>query len=88
MDEILLGPHSILEGLRAGKRNLKRLYIAKGRSGEKIRTIVQLARERGVPVSRVERSRLSSLSGNDRHQGAVALAEGRRYFTLEEILEE
>lgn len=88
MHEILIGPNSILEGLRAGKRSLKKLYIAKGRSGEKIRTIVQLAKEKGIPVSRVERDQLSSMSGNDRHQGVLALVGGQKYFSLEEVLEE
>ena len=88
MHEIILGPNAILESLRAGKRTPKRIYLLKGRGGEKIKEILYLAGKREIPISWVERDEISRLCRTDRHQGVVALTAGQRYFDLQETLEE
>ncbi len=45
----LTGIHAVREALEAG-RALERILIARGRHGERIEALVQLARARGVPV--------------------------------------
>jgi 23S rRNA (guanosine2251-2'-O)-methyltransferase len=87
MHEIMLGPNAILESLRAGRRTPKRIYLLKGRGGEKIREILHLAGKREIPISWVERDEISKLCRTDRHQGVVALTSGQRYFDLQETLE-
>jgi 23S rRNA (guanosine2251-2'-O)-methyltransferase len=88
MDEVLLGPNSVLEGLRAGRRSVKRVYVLRQRRGEKIERILQIARARGIPVNWVEKDQLPSSHKSDRHQGIVALVEAQRYYGLEETLGE
>jgi len=88
MHEILLGPNAILESLRAGRRTPRRVYLLKGRGGEKIQEILDLAVKRGIPVAWVERSEISRICRTDRHQGVVALTTGQRYFDLQETLRE
>lgn len=88
MFEVLLGPNSILEGLRAGRRGLKGLYLLRGRRGEKITEILRLAEERGIPITWAERSQLYSLCKENRHQGVIAVVEAQKYFDLAETLAE
>jgi 23S rRNA (guanosine2251-2'-O)-methyltransferase len=88
MNDILLGPNAILEGLHAGRRTLKRIYLLQGRGGGRVREILHLAQEKDVPIAWVERDEISRIGRSDRHQGMVALADGRRYFDFQGALEE
>lgn len=80
---LLAGLHPVREALRAG-RPLDRVLIAKG-GGARLQEIVELCRERGVPVRFEPRAALDRLGG-DRHQGVVAVGAAHRYAGLDEIL--
>ncbi len=79
------GIHAVREALEAG-RAFDRIVIAKGRQDTRIEEIVQLARQRGVPVRFEERSQLDRLANSRDHQGVVALAAARSATTLEDVL--
>lgn len=85
-EEQIAGRNPVLEALRAG-RPIHRLFVARGAAEGSIRQIRALARERGVPVHEVDRSRLDALAGPVRHQGVVAVVAGREYASLEEVLD-
>jgi 23S rRNA (guanosine2251-2'-O)-methyltransferase len=80
----LLGIHAVREALVAG-RALDRIVIARGRRGERIEEIVELARRHGVPVRFEEISQLDRLA-ESRHQGVVALVAAQRTVGLEDVL--
>lgn len=86
MPEKLLGPNSILEALRAGRRNLEKIYIRKGRQGPKIAEIISLAKIKGIIIKLAERDELNRVSGTPFHQGIMAIAAGVPYLEPEEIL--
>jgi 23S rRNA (guanosine2251-2'-O)-methyltransferase len=79
----LAGIHPVREALRAG-RPLDRVLMAKGASGPRLRELIELCRERGVPVRFEPRDRLDRASGGAPHQGVVAFVAADRYATLEE----
>jgi 23S rRNA (guanosine2251-2'-O)-methyltransferase len=81
----LTGIHAVREALEAG-RALERIVIARGRHGERIEEIVQLARTRGVPVRFEDRSQVDHVAGTREHQGVVALAAARPASNLEDLL--
>jgi len=86
MKETLYSRNAVYETLRAGRRQPISLEIAegaqeKGRLGE----IIQLARERKIPVNRVPRGRLDRLKAN--HQGVALDVGGYPYADLTEIFE-
>lgn len=84
---LLRGIHAVREALAAG-RSLERIVIAKGRHGERIEEIVQMARRAGVPVRFEERAqvdRLAPASGGE-HQGVIAISGAKRATTLEDLL--
>ena len=88
MDEVLLGPNSVLESLRAGRRRVKRVYVSRQRRGGKVETILRIARARGIPIIWADKDQPLPSYESDRHQGVVALVEAQRYHGLEEALGE
>ncbi len=81
----LTGIHAVREALGAG-RALERIVIARGRHGERIEEIVQLARTRGIPVRFEDRSQVDHVAGTREHQGVVALAAAKPASNLEDLL--
>ncbi len=81
----LTGIHAVREALEAGQA-FDRVVITRGRQDTRVEEIVQLARERNIPVRFEDRGQLDRLAGSKDHQGVVALAAARAAGTLEEIL--
>ncbi|MEW6264655.1 MAG: 23S rRNA (guanosine(2251)-2'-O)-methyltransferase RlmB [Thermodesulfobacteriota bacterium] len=86
MSEFIGGVNPVLEALRAGGRTCQRIYLAEGRGGPVVTLILNLARERGAGVRRVERSRLDRMYGRPGHQGVVAEVGSYQYRGWEEII--
>jgi len=79
----LAGIHPVREALRAG-RPLNRVLVLKGASGPRLQELIELCRERGVPLRFEARAQLDRASGGTPHQGVVAFGAAERYATLEE----
>jgi 23S rRNA (guanosine2251-2'-O)-methyltransferase len=83
----ITGFHAVEEALAAG-RALDRIVLARGRRGERIESLVQLAKSRGVPVRFEDRQQIDRLLGIREHQGVAALASARETVELESLLAE
>jgi len=81
----ITGFHAVEEALAAG-RGLDRIVIARGRHGERVDAIVQLAKRHGVPIRFEERVNLDRLTGTREHQGVAALGSAKPATALEDIL--
>jgi 23S rRNA (guanosine2251-2'-O)-methyltransferase len=81
----LTGFHAVEEALKAG-RALDRIIIARGRHGDRIESVVQLAKSRGVPVRFEDREQIDRLAGTREHQGIAALAAAKPTIGLEDLL--
>lgn len=81
----LTGFHAVEEALNAG-RPLDRIIIARGRRGERIEAVVQLAKSRGVAVRFEDRMQLDRLAGRREHQGIVALGAAKPVLELDDLL--
>jgi 23S rRNA (guanosine2251-2'-O)-methyltransferase len=79
------GIHAVREALEAGG-TFDRIVIAKGRQDSRVEEIVQLARERSIPVRFEDRGQLDRIANTRDHQGVVAIAAARAAATLEDIL--
>lgn len=84
--EILAGPHAVLEALRAGRRSLRRVWLARPERGGIGEVALGLARERGVPVEIRSREDLDRLAKGVPHQGVLAEAGPFPYAEPEEIV--
>ena len=83
-ENLLVGRNPIREALRSG-RDMEKLLVARGELSGSAREIVQMARERRVPVKEVDRARLDAITRN--HQGMLAFASAYRYSTVEDMLD-
>jgi 23S rRNA (guanosine2251-2'-O)-methyltransferase len=81
----MTGFHAVEEALTAG-RPLDRIVIAKGRHGDRVETIVRLAKSHGVPVRFEDRQQVDRLAGTHEHQGIAALAAAKPAVELEDLL--
>lgn len=83
--DVLLGPNAVREALRAGRRKVRRIYLARDVRDARLGDLVVQAGRQGIPVRQVTRDRLASLAGSDRHQGIVALADPFAYADPEDV---
>ena len=80
--EILFGIHSVLEALKADRRDFFAVYIAKKKISKRLERVLRLAERKEIPVKRMEPSQLKSLTRTDQHQGIGARTS---LFPLSEI---
>ena len=81
----IFGIHPLIEALKAG-REIGHIYIARGRGGENLQTLIQLARSKGVPVRFEDRPVLDRIVGGSKHQGVMGLASAKKFADPEAIL--
>jgi 23S rRNA (guanosine2251-2'-O)-methyltransferase len=89
MRDLLYGRNAIRETLRAGRRKVYRLLIAKGlRESGPTAEILSLARQRQIPWQRTERHQLDKACSNQHHQGLVAETSDYPYVALDMLLDQ
>ncbi len=71
------------EALRAG-RPLEKVLIVRGAGGPRLQEIIELCREKKVPVRFESREFLDRASGSAAHQGVVAFGAAEKYASLGE----
>src|SRR5215470_3323475 len=79
------GFHAVEEALAAG-RALERIVLARGRHGDRVEALVQLAKSRNVPVRFEDRLQLDRLAGTREHQGVAALASVKPAVELNDLM--
>lgn len=85
-EELLYGRHAVMETLAAGRRHVRRIFVADGVERSPILDrILSTARLIGCPVLEVPRQRLDDAAPAN-HQGVVALADAYPYVELETLL--
>jgi 23S rRNA (guanosine2251-2'-O)-methyltransferase len=84
---LLAGIHPVREALKAGLP-LDRVLIARGAAGPRLQEIIELCRERDIPVRFEPRAQLDRAATNHpsgiKHQGVVAFGASARTATLEQ----
>lgn len=80
----LVGIHPVREALRVG-RMFDRILIARGSGGPRLQEIIELCRERGIPIRFEPRDALDRASNNAHHQGIVAFGAAHGYATLDDL---
>src|SRR5215510_458922 len=85
--DVIYGPNAVLEALRAGKRQIETITILESARPDRLKALLDLAREKGVPVHRVPRLDLDRSLGEARHQAVLARIAAARYADPDELLE-
>jgi len=83
--DLLYGRNAVLEALRAQRRRPYTLAVARGAKAEgTLGVILELARQRGIPVREVEREQLDAMA--EGHQGVALEASPYPYVDLDDLL--
>ena len=85
--DIIYGVNAVLEALRAGKRPIETIAILESARPDRLKSLLELAREKGVPVHRVPRLDLDRSLGEARHQGVIARIAAAQYSDADELLD-
>ena len=81
----LEGRNALTEALRSG-RTIDKVFIAAGETDKALQHLAAQAKQAGAVVVPVDRRKLDMMSTTHSHQGVIALAAAREYFTVEDLL--
>lgn len=81
----IAGIHPVREALKAG-RALDRVHLVKSAAGPRLQEIIDLCRERHIPLRFETRESLDRMARGMAHQGVVAYGAAEEYATLEDVL--
>jgi 23S rRNA (guanosine2251-2'-O)-methyltransferase len=77
--DLLYGIHAVEEALRARSRSLDHIEVARERHDQRLQTLIDLAREKGLSVRFLPREQLDRLARSKSHQGVVAIVANKTY---------
>ena len=83
----LEGRNALTEALRSG-RTIDKVFISAGETDRGLQRLAAEAKEAGAVVVPVDRRKLDAMSTTRAHQGVIAYAAAREYFSIDEILQE
>ncbi len=83
----LEGRNALTEALCSG-RTIDKVFIAAGETDKALQHLAAQAKQAGAVVVPVDRRKLDMMSTTHSHQGVIALAAAREYFTVEDLLQE
>ena len=81
----LEGRNAIAEAIKSG-RTIDKVFIAAGDTDKSLQHLAAQAKEAGAVVVPVDRRKLDMMSTTHSHQGIIALAAAREYYTLDDLL--
>jgi len=84
---LVYGLNAVLEAVRAGKRPIDSITVLESARPDRLRELLDLARQKRIPIHRVPRLDLDRNLGEARHQGVVARVAAARYADADELLE-
>lgn len=84
-ENILVGINPVTEALKA-ERPVDKILLSTVERGGRFGEIVALAKDRGIPLIRIAKEKLDSITGHTKHQGVMAYVAAREYVTVEDML--
>jgi len=77
----------VLEALRSGSQQLDQITIAEGARHQRLREVLDLAKQARIPVHRAPRAFLDRVLPGVTHQGVIARTASGKYQDADELLE-
>ena len=84
---LVYGVNAVEEALRAGKRQFESITILETARPDRMKRLLHLARENGVPVHRVPRLNLDRDLVDAKHQGVIARIAAAHYANPDDLIE-
>lgn len=82
--DMVIGRHSAMAALKSNE-TINKVFVQSGSNSDVISEIVNLAKQKGIIVSQVPKSRLDQLTNNQNHQGVVLTIAAFKYATLDDL---
>src|SRR5262245_11953929 len=79
MDNRICGVHAVYEALVSRRLPIERIHLAREAHSTKLKEILELARDRSIPVRKEERIVLDRLAEGRVHQGIIAISAALSY---------
>jgi 23S rRNA (guanosine2251-2'-O)-methyltransferase len=77
--------HAVYEALASRRLPIERIHVAREAHSTKVKDILDLARERGVPIRKEERFVLDRLAEGAVHQGIIAVSSALSYADFDDL---
>lgn len=88
MSHMVFGPHALLSALNSPVTRVIEIFALSGSSAaSKSQAVLAEAKEKKVPVRLVDRAHLDKLSGEQNHQGVVAMTQRTRAWEEGDLLD-
>lgn len=84
-DDLIIGRNAVNEAL-SSKRPIENILVGRNSKNGAIVAIIAKAKKNDIVVKEVDAKKLDFMTGNQNHQGIVAIASVKEYSTVEEIL--
>jgi len=85
MSHVVSGINAIKEHLRQD-RGIVKIFVARGRKLERLTEVLDLAKEKGIPISYEERGYLDKISTDPSHQGLIGVLREYHYFSIQDLV--
>jgi 23S rRNA (guanosine2251-2'-O)-methyltransferase len=82
---VLCGVNAIREALCSGTRRIDTIWLAEGKEGKRLRHVMALADQRGIPTEIIPALRLTRVAGTTAHQGIVAFVSPTAALRLDQL---
>ena len=83
---LIYGVNAVEEALRAGRRQFESITILESARPDRLKRLLDLARDAGVPIHRVPRLNLDRELVDARHQGVVARIAAAHYADPDDLI--
>jgi len=87
MHDRICGVHAVYEALASDRLPIERIHIARESRSAKLKEILDLARDRGVPVRWEERLIIDRMADGAVHQGIIAISAAMSYADFEVLFQ-
>ena len=84
--EVIYGINPIKVLLRQQQTGLEKVIIASGRSGSALQEIIEIVRQKKIPIEFQPRQYLDELVGSNDHQGIAGLRQAYVYSEIDDLL--
>ena len=87
MSGIIYGINPVTELLKIRAAQIRKIIFAREKDAIGIKSLLDLAKQKHIPLEQGQRRMLNRISGTTHHQGVVAIVASRREVDLDEIIE-
>ena len=87
MNNAICGVHAVFEALVSRRVPIERIHVARETHSQKLKDILDLARQRGISVRKEERTVLDRLAEGGVHQGIIAISAALSYADFDVLFQ-